>query len=131
MMSEHSTIEFLNKKTNLCITGARDEFSPYDAEDAHYIVEIKNRRAYYADKMLEAYKLFANYQQAQLKGKQFLYVVTDEKGVWVYNVSKHMESIIKTPPIPLQCPATTDFGRNTKLTKYVYTLPEGIATNLL
>ena len=116
--------------SGLGLTAAADQFSPYDAEGVNYIVEIKNRRAYYKDKMLEAYKLFANYQQAQLKGKQFLYVVTDSEGIWVYNITKHIDTILQGSPKPLQCPAQTDFGNNTKITKYVFTLAESLATKL-
>lgn len=129
-MNEAQTITLLNVSTGLGLTAATNQFSPYDAESTDYIVEIKNRRAYYKDKMLEAYKLFANYQQAQLKGKQFLYVVTDSEGVWVYNISKHIDSIIKQSPKPLQCPAQTDFGNKTKITKFVFTLAESLATKL-
>ena len=129
-MNEAQTITLLNVSSGLGLTAAADQFSPYDAEGVNYIVEIKNRRAYYADKMLEAYKLFANYQQAQLKGKQFLYVVTDSEGIWVYNITKHIDTILQGSPKPLQCPAQTDFGNNTKITKYVFTLAESLATKL-
>ena len=129
-MNEQQTINLLNVSTGLELTAATDKFSPYDAESEDYIVEIKNRRAYYADKMLEAYKLFSNYQQAQLKGKQFLYVVTDSEGIWVYNITKHIDTIVSQKPKPLGCPAQTDFGNNTKITKYVFTLAESLASKL-
>mgnify|MGYP003679772723 FL=1 len=129
-MNETQTITLLNVSSGLGLTAAADQFSPYDAESDNYIVEIKNRRAYYQDKMLEAYKLFANYQQAQLKGKQFLYVVTDSEGIWVYNVTKHIDTILKGSPRALQCPAQTDFSNNSKITKYVYTLPESLAVKI-
>lgn len=129
-MNEAQTVALLNASVNLGLVSATDPFSPFDAEGANYIVEIKNRREYYPEKMIEAYKLFANYQQAQIKGKQFLYVVTDSKGVWVYNLSKSIDSVLERSCVPMSCPMTTDFDRNGKITKYVYTLPETLAKKL-
>ena len=129
-MTEHSTINFINKASGTKLVLCDDEFSSYDAYDNHYIVEIKNRRKYYKDKMIESLKLFANYQKAQISGKHFLYVVTDDKGVFVYNITTNIETIIKSPMVALSCPMSTDFSRNDKITKYSYILSEDIAKKL-
>ena len=125
-MTEKSTIEFLNLK-GLNLVEAIDKFSPYDASDDNYLVEIKNRKKYYPDKMMESMKLFSNYQQSVIQGKQLLYVVTDDKGVWVFNISKHIKSIVNTPPKTFLLPQTTEFKRVDKINKYCYTLPESIS----
>lgn len=123
MMNEESTISFLNKYgTNL--VGASDQFSSFDAEDDNYIVEIKNRRAYYAIKVIECNKLYSNHQKAMLAGKEFLYVVTDERGVYIFNMTKNINELVTTTkPITLLVSATTDFKRSKKCNKYFYELP--------
>jgi len=126
-MTEQSTIDVLNNRAETTLRLCSGGFSSYDAEDNNYIVEIKNRRVYYSEKLLEASKLFVNYQKAQIKGKDFLYVVTDDKGVWVYNISKNIETIVNMTVRAFTCPMTTDFSRNAKITKYSYVLPEFMA----
>ena len=126
-MTEQSTIDFLNKKVGTKLSLAVGLFNSYDAKDDNYIVEIKNRRAYYKDKMIEAKKLYNNYQASQHCNKQFLYVVTDEEGVWVFNISKNINSIVNMPLKAMKCPKTTDFDCNDKIIKYSYVLPESIA----
>ena len=123
-MTEKSTIDFLNKKVGTKLSLVSDKYSSYDASDDNYIVEIKNRRAYYRDKLIEAMKLYKNYQASQLSDKQFLYVVTDEKGVWVFNISKNIKAIVVMPVKGMECPKTTDFKSNDNIIKYSYVLPE-------
>jgi len=126
-MTEESTIEYINKKVKLNLKKSLDKFNDYDAENENYIVEIKNRRKYYKEKLIEALKLYKNYRNAQNKNKTFLYVVTDEKGVYVYNVSKNIEMIINNKPIRTMQPMTTDFDRTRKILKYCYYLPESLS----
>jgi len=129
-MTEQSTIDLLNNIKGMNLSLASDTYSCYDAFDVNYIVEIKNRRKYYSDKIIEAMKMYRNYQEAQIKGKTFLYVVTDEKGVWVFNISKNISSIVKTPVKAFKCPKTTDFNDNGKIDKYSYELPESMAKHI-
>lgn len=129
-MTEKSTIELINQMSGTKLTLCKGEFSSYDAEDSNYIVEIKNRRKYYNTKLIEASKLFVNFQKSQIAGKKFLYVVTDEKGVWVYNVSNTIKLIVNLPIKGIECPMSTDFDKNDKITKYSYVLPEDIAIKL-
>ena len=129
-MTEQSTIDFLNSKVGTKLSLVSDKYSSYDASDDNYIVEIKNRRAYYRDKLIEAMKLYKNYQASQLSNKQFLYVVTDEKGVWVFNISKNIKTVVKMPVKCIECPKTTDFKSNDKIIKYSYVLPELMSRKL-
>jgi hypothetical protein len=129
-MTEQSTIDFLNSKVGTKLSLVSDKYSSYDASDDNYIVEIKNRRAYYRDKLIEAMKLYKNYQASQLSNKQFLYVVTDEKGVWVFNISKNIKAVVKMPVEGMECPKTTDFKSNDKIIKYSYVLPELMSRKL-
>jgi|TARA_R110000787_G_scaffold119303_1_gene230229 hypothetical protein len=125
-MTEESTIKFLNSK-GLNLVKAKNQFSYFDASDDSYLVEIKNRKKYYSDKLIESMKLYSNFQQSVIQGKKLLYVVTDEKGVWIFNISDYIDVIIKTPPKVLNLPKTTEFGNTDKIPKYCYTLPESIA----
>ena len=130
LMTEQSTIDFLNNKVGTKLSLVSDKYSSYDASDDNYIVEIKNRRAYYRDKLIEAMKLYKNYQASQLSNKQFLYVVTDEKGVWVFNISKNIKAVVKMPVEGIECPKTTDIKSNDKIIKYSYVLPELMSRKL-
>ena len=128
-MNEKETVDRLNKE-GTDLTLVKDKFSAYDAEDENYIVEIKNRRDYYSEKLIEAFKLFKNFQLSQILNKSFLYVVTDSKGLYIYNVSKDIDKILSKPIRPIKCPKTTDFKNKEKIIKYSYTLSEDIATKL-
>ena len=129
-MNEESTIQLINLVSGTELVLCKDEFSSYDAEDDTYIVEVKNRRSYYKEKLIEASKLYVNFQKAEILRKKFLYVVTDEKGVWVYNITNAMKVVVNLPIRAVECPMTTDFGRNDKITKYSYVLPEDMAIKL-
>ena len=129
-MTEQSTIELINRISGTKLTLCQDKFSDYDAEDSNYIVEIKNRRKYYNTKLIEASKLFVNFQKSQIKSKKFLYVVTDDKGVWVYNITNSMKVVVNLPLRPIDCPMSTDFNKTSKIIKYSYVLPEDIAIKL-
>jgi len=129
-MNEKLTLEYINNEYNLNAYLVKDEFSSYDAECKDYIIEIKNRRKYYKEKLIEANKLFANYNKAQIKEKDFLYLVTDEKGVYVFNISKNIKEIISQDLIPKDCPATTDFNNNRKIIKYNYLLNENLCKKI-
>ena len=65
-----------------------DEYSTYDFEGDDFIVEVKHRFKAYNTKMIETMKLSNNYQQSQLKNKTFVYIVVDENGVSVFNISQ-------------------------------------------
>lgn len=129
-MTEQSTIDFVNKVSGTNLVLCKDEFSSYDAYDNNYLVEIKNRRKYYKEKLIECSKLFVNYQKSILENKRFLYVVTDEYGVWVYSISKYIDTIVSQLPVKIPCPSKTDFKNGVVINKFCYTLPEKLSTKL-
>ena len=51
------------------------EYNRYDAENDHYIVEIKHRDKFYQDTIIEFDKFSYNLLYAQLAKKQFIYAV--------------------------------------------------------
>ena len=83
-MTEQDLLNIINKKFKTSFKLISDEYSSYDAEEDRYILEIKNRRAYYPTKIIEIYKMVANYQKSQLLDKVFLYAVSDEKGIYIF-----------------------------------------------
>ena len=126
-MNQQQTVNFINKTSGTKLIEHTDEFSSYDAEDNNYIVEVKTRTKYYKDKLIEAVKLFSNFQKAEIKGKKFLYVLTDPKGFYVFNITNLMEDIIKNKLIPIRAAATTKFSNEKMVTKYSYLLSEDMA----
>ena len=130
-MNQQSTIDFLNNKFNLGLIGCDNEYSDFDAENKNYIVEVKNRRKFYDEKLVECMKLFKNYQNAQLKGKDFLYVVTDNKGIYIFNLSKNIDSVISTNIVKTKQPKTTDFNTKGKIVKYVYILNINLCSQII
>jgi len=127
-MNELSTIGIINKNNPTRLRLVKDKHCSYDAEDDLHIVEIKNRRSYYSTKMIEAMKLFSNYQKAQLKNKFFIYVVTDEKGLYTFNISKHIDKIVASGLIKKEQPSKTDFKGGKTIIKYYYNLDEELSS---
>ena len=129
-MNEQTTIELINKqfKTNLILVDY--QFCDYDAEDENYIVEVKNRKEFYQDKLIECVKLFKNYQNSQIKNKDFLYIVTDEKGVYVFNISKNIDEITSTKMYKTIQPETTEFNSTNKVNKFVYFLDNKLSKQI-
>ena len=129
-MNESSTISYLNKTKFFDLVKCKDSYSSYDASDNNYLVEIKNRRKYYKDKLIECSKLFINYQKAQLQNKNFIYVVTDNKGCWVYSITKNIDKIVSKKPVKIPCPSKTDFNGGKVIDKYCYTLTESMSKKI-
>ena len=129
-MNEQTTIELINKqfKTNLILVDY--QFCDYDAEDENYIVEIKNRKEFYQDKLIECVKLFKNYQNSQIKNKDFLYIVTDEKGVYVFNISKNIDEITSTKMYKTIQPESTEFNSTKQINKFVYFLDNKLSKQI-
>ena len=129
-MNEQTTIELINKqfKTNLILVDY--QFCDFDAEDENYIVEIKNRKEFYQDKLIECVKLFKNYQNSQIKNKDFLYIVTDIKGVYVFNISKNIDEITSTKMYKTIQPETTEFNSTKQINKFVYFLDNKLSKQI-
>jgi hypothetical protein len=127
-MTEQDVLNIINKKFKTSFKLVSDEYSSYDAEEDRYILEIKNRRAYYSTKIIEIYKMVANYQKSQLLDKIFLYAVSDEKGIYVFNINKNIDDIVELSVTKKHQPVNTDFGSDKKIIKLTYELDENMAT---
>jgi hypothetical protein len=130
-MTEQSVVDIINKKFNTSFKLVSDKYNSYDAEEDRYILEIKNRRSYYSTKIIEIYKMVANYRKSQLIDKIFLYAVSDDKGIYVFNINKNIDEIIKLKVTKKQQPVNTDFGSDKKIIKLTYELQESMATIII
>lgn len=128
-MDELKTIEKLNS-FGLSLKLHKDQYATYDAYDSNYIVEIKNVRTDYGKDLMLADKLYKNYQKAQIFKKDFLYAITVESTMYLYNISKLITTIVKNPPTPLRIATTTDFENNEKIIKYSYFLDRNLAKKI-
>ena len=126
-MNQAQTIRLINQLYNLKLKPTRGKYDSYDAVDNMHIVEIKNRRSYYDTKMIEASKLFVNYQKAELADKAFIYVVTDPKAMYIFNITKNIDEIISQKLVYKMQPSTTDFKRKKDIRKHYYNLDEQMA----
>lgn len=128
---EQGLIDFINNSFNTSLRLSDNEFSTYDAESNNYLAELKIRNKYYDTKMIEALKLFSNYQASQIKGKDFIYIVKDPKAIYVFNISKIIDTVVGGDVVVLNCPKTTLFKHKNKIKKYSYILKESLAEKII
>lgn len=127
-MTQSQTIKFLNTKSGTSLKEMEYEFSPYDAEDDNYIVEIKNRRKNYEDPFLEVNKTLVNLKLSNQFNKQYLYVHQEPSGVYVFNINKlDLDNIYKRF---YNVPATTDFENNERVDKEYWVLSKSLAKKI-
>ena len=91
---EKEFMDWLNIKFNIKAKMQKNEFSGNDFFSKKYIIELKHRNDNWSTKMIEVYKLSANYQKAQLLGVQFIYCVVDANGASIFNISKNIDKIL-------------------------------------
>lgn len=107
-----------------------DQYSHHDAETENAILEFKVRDKYYREKMLEDIKFTKNLETAKKLNKAFLYVVWDPKGIWILDVTKHEQTLLKIGLTSKPMPASTHFNKTGKVTKDFYLIPENLLIKL-
>ena len=127
---EIKLIRFLKDKIGINFTICEDEFSPYDAYNKDYIVEIKIRENSYKTKAIELSKCYNLIQIAELHSKKAIYVVGDLKGVYVFNLTDKIEDILKMKIEVIKMPFRTELNNNIKINKYVYMLPNKMSKKI-
>ena len=60
--------------------------------------------------------------------KTFIYVVTDPKGVYIFNITKLIDDILKQEIVKNIQPSTTDFKNSKKIIKFYYNLKEEMSS---
>ena len=107
-----------------------DQYSHHDAETENAILEFKVRDKYYSEKMLEELKFTKNLETAKKLNKAFLYVVWDSKGVWILDVTKHEETLLKVGLTSKLMPFSTHYDKTRRVTKNFYLIPEKLLVKL-
>ncbi len=65
------------------------------------------------------------------KNKIPVYIVSDPKGIFIYNLNKNKEYFLNSKILIKQCPYRTEFKENKKISKYFLILPnEQLTTKL-
>lgn len=124
---ENEFMNWLNSKFNINLEMQKNEFSGNDFFNKEYIIELKNRNDSYSTKMIELYKLTANYQKAQLSNRQFIYCVVDANGASIFNISKNIDKILNLKIQNKKMAHTEHFKSKDHIMKVHYNLPKELA----
>ena len=128
---EREVLDIISNKFRIYFTQTKGQYDLYDAHNGRYIVEIKIRGAYYQSKSIECIKLFHLINESQKLNKSFVYIVSDIKGIYLFNITKTINEIIKKGIVCYQMPINTEFGNNRKIDKYVFNLDESLASKII
>jgi len=116
---------YLSDKAVLC----ESEYHRFDADNNHYIIELKQRNAKYSDWIIEFDKYAYNKVYAEINNKIFLYVVGYESYVWIYNITELDNSGYDYRWKNKTMPKQTEFNKNYDIVKYVGHLELSVAKN--
>ncbi len=106
-------------KLGTSITATTDEFCTFDGYSDEYVIEFKCRRKHYDTQLIEHKKYTANLDQADESGKEFLYIISTPRGVYVFNISKLKKEGYDFGWEDRRMPAKTDFGGQKYINKRV------------
>ena len=95
------------------------EYNRYDAENDHYIVEIKHRDKFYQDTIIEFDKFSYNLLYAQLAKKQFIYAVQMNNKIYIFNISRLVASGFTFDWIWKMMPKQTEFADKKEIKKLI------------
>ena len=95
------------------------EYNRYDAENTHYIVEIKHRESFYEETIIEFDKFTYNLIYAQYAKKQFIYAVQMRNKIYVFNITKLIASGYKITWVWKKMPKQTEFAHNKQIKKLI------------
>lgn len=123
---EVQILDWWNKSYKEKISLVDDEYSTYDFESDNLIIEVKHRFKAYSTKMVETMKLSVNYQKSQLINKTFIYIVVDENGLTLFNITKNINEIIKLPELN-KLMEHTHYYSDTKILKLHRNLPKNLS----
>ncbi len=122
-------VKWFNLKTGMNLIETSDEFSTYDFFDDNYIVELKIRNKYYKEKAIQIDKLFNLIHNSRALNKTPLYIVTDDKGVYVFNINKI--NLGNKKMVEKLSPVQTEFENNKMIKKYFFLLGENEASKII
>jgi hypothetical protein len=123
-MTEQDVIDLLNKTSKYNFKKEEDDYSRYDAfcKEHNVMLEIKCRRTFYDDTLIEKMKYDWNTQHAIDNNYRFLYAVSmPNKGketVYIFQPDK-----LNIKWFTKKLPAQTDFGRKEWVDKEIAYIP--------
>ncbi len=111
-MKQQELLEELNNQPfNLELEGTdKDKYCRWDAVSDKYLAELKCRRAHYNTQMIEYDKLDCVKAEADKTGKEFLYCVSTQQGIYVFNISKLCKNNYNFNWENKRLPSKTDFA---------------------
>jgi len=118
-MTQDELQEIASKRLGTRMIQTQDKFCTFDAYSDNYVLEFKCRRAHYDTQLIEYKKFLANLDQADESGREFLYVISTPKGVYVFNVSKLTRAGYDFGWENRIMPSQTDFDNKSKKDKRV------------
>jgi hypothetical protein len=130
-MNEQQVIDLLNDTSKYTFKKEKDNFSRYDAfcEEHGVMLEIKCRRAFYDDTLIEKMKYDWNTKYANDNNYKFLYAVSMPKDgketIYLFHPNK-----LNISWFTKKLPAQTDFGRKEWIDKEIAYIPikDAVAT---
>jgi hypothetical protein len=123
-MNEQDVIDLLNKTSKYTFKKEEDDYSRYDAfcKEHNVMLEIKCRRTFYSETMIEKMKYDWNTQHAIDNNYRFLYAVSmPNKGketVYIFQPDK-----LNITWFTKKLPAQTDFGTGEWIDKEIAYIP--------
>ena len=108
-----------SKRMGTRMITTKNKFCTFDAYADDYVVEFKCRRKHYDTQLIEYKKFIANLDQADESGREFLYIISTPKGVYLFNVSKLARAGYDFGWEDRVMPTHTDFSNKSKKDKKV------------
>jgi hypothetical protein len=109
------------------LTLAEDEYSPYDAENELYLIEIKSRDTKYRSWVIQEDKYKTNLALAAESGRKFIYLNEYKGSIHTWNITDLTDSGYDFQWKEIPMPKTTEFEDTNTITKVVGFLYEGVA----
>jgi len=127
-MKQKEIIDKLNEiYPGLNLIECADKYSPYDAENERYIVEVKSRDKQYRSWVIEKKKFESNIIKSVETGKMFVYLTEYDKKIMTWNIHNLVRKGYDFQWSVISMPQTTEFDNNKLITKEVGFLYEGKA----
>ena len=127
-MKQKEIIDKLNEiYPGLNLIECADKYSPYDAENERYIVEVKSRDKQYRSWAIEKKKFDSNIVKCIETRKAFVYLTEYNGKIMTWNIHKLVRKGYDFQWTAIPMPKTTEFGDTKTITKVVGFLYEGVA----
>lgn len=101
------------------LTMAEDEYSPYDAENDYYLVEIKSRDTKYDSWIIQEDKYITNLKLANDSNRKFIYLNEYQKNILTWNITDLTDSGYNFNWTQRPMPTTTRFKNTDNKNKRV------------